>query len=100
MRSTQINLRNMRRSAALTERIRELSEKLEERHPRVANCRVSVESAGNHRQAGREYIVSVVVHLPGREIVANRHRHEDVFVALHDAFDVVERQLEPLREAA
>lgn len=100
MRFTQINLRNMRRSEALTERIRELSEKLELQHPRVANVRVTIESAGNHKHKGREYIVSVLVHLPGRDIVANRHRHEDVYVALHDAFDVVTRQLEPYAMAA
>ena len=84
MRFTQINLRHMRRSVALTERIRELSEKLEEQHPRIANCRVTVESTGNHQEKGRHYLVSVNVRVPGREIVANRHEHEDVFVALLD----------------
>jgi ribosome-associated translation inhibitor RaiA len=100
MRFTQINLRHMRHSEALTMRIREISEKLEEQHPRVMNIRVTVECVGNHQQKGRHYLASVVVHLPGREVVANRHEHEDVFVALRDAFDVITRQLEPQRAAA
>ena len=100
MRFTQIILRHMRHSEALTARIQEISEKLELQYPRITNCRVVVESAGNHRQKGRQYLVSVSVRLPGREIVANRHPHEDVYVALRDAFAAVTHQLEPVREAA
>jgi ribosomal subunit interface protein len=101
MRFTQIILRHMRHSEALTERIREVSERLETQYPKIANCRVVVESTGNHQHKGREYLVSVNVRLPGREIVANRHRDKDVYVALRDAFDAVARQLEqPERLAA
>lgn len=59
-----------------------------------------VESTGNHHRKGHEYLVSVHVHLPGREIVANRHQHKDVYVALRDAFSAVEHQLAPDRMAA
>lgn len=100
MRFTQITLRNVRRSEALSARIREISEKLEEQYPRITNCRVAVESTGNHRQKGRTYLVSVTVHLPGRQVVANRHENEDVYVALRDAFEAIERQLEPEHAAA
>ena len=100
MRFTQIILRHMPRSEALSDRIREVSEKLELQHPRINNIRVVVESTGNHHHRGHEYLVSVHVHLPGREIVANRHQHKDVYVALRDAFSAVEHQLEPERMAA
>ena len=99
MKSTQINLRNMRRSEALAERIRALSEKLEEDDPRIMNCRVAVEATSKRARQGRHYAVSVNVHMPGREIVANRHEDEDVYVALRDAFAAVARQLEHTRDA-
>lgn len=94
MRSTQINLRNMRRSEALSARIRALSEKLGEQHPRILDCHVAVEAAGRHRQKGRQYQVNVSVRIPGRELVANRHEDEDVYVAVRDAFEALARQLE------
>jgi len=97
MKSTQINVRNMQRSAALSGRIRALSEKLEEDDPRVMNCRVAVEALGKRRSDGRHFCVSVHVHVPGHEIVANRHEDQDVYVALRDAFDAVTRQLEETR---
>jgi ribosomal subunit interface protein len=99
MKSTQINLRNMRRSQALADRIRALSEKLEEDDPRIMNCRVAVEAQSKRQRQGRHYLVSVNVHVPGREIVANRHEDEDVYVALRDAFAAVERQLQETRDA-
>ncbi len=93
MRFTQITIRNMRRSPTLTDHIREVSEKLETQYPRITNCRVAVEAEG-HQQRGRDYLASVAVRLPGREIVANRHPGKDPYVALRDAFDAVRHQLE------
>jgi len=89
---TQIIIRHMLRSEALSERIHELSEELQGKHPEITLCRVVVESEGNHRHKGRPYLVSVNVRLPHSEIVADRHEHEDVYVALRDAFAAVEHQ--------
>jgi ribosome-associated translation inhibitor RaiA len=38
--------------------------------------------------------VRVDLRVPGREIVASREHHEDVYVALRDAFESAHRQLE------
>jgi len=89
---TQIIIRQMLRSEALSERIHELSEKLQGLFPQVSLCRVVVESEGSQRK-GRPYLVSVTVRLPGSEIDAGRHQHEDVYVALRDAFAAAENQL-------
>ncbi len=94
MKATQINLRNMRRSAVLSARIQALSQKLEEQHPRILGCRVAVEADNHKQRKGRHYHVAVSVHLPGRELVANRHADEDPYVAARDAFEAVGRQLE------
>jgi hypothetical protein len=52
----------------------------------------------NHRQ-GNLYTVRVDLRFPGGEALANRapsedHAHEDVYVALRDAFKAARRQLQ------
>ena len=90
----QITLREMAHSDALEAKIREKAGKLEEFHPRIMSCRVTVEELRRHHHQGRHFQVKVDVHVPGREVVANLAHHEDVYVALRDAFDSAKRQLE------
>jgi ribosomal subunit interface protein len=91
----QIMLRNMRHSDALEAHIRQKAAKLEEFHPRIISCRVTVEQAGKHHQQGRDFRVGVDVRLPGRqELVVNRDHDEDPYVALREAFDTMARQID------
>lgn len=90
----QITFRNIPRSDALDEHIRQKAEKLEEFHSRIISCRVTVEELRKHHRQGRQFCVSVDLRLPGREIVANRNHDEDVYIALRDAFDAARLQLE------
>jgi len=90
----QITLREMGHSDALEAKIRERAAKLEEFHPRIMSCRVTVEELRKHHHQGRHFQVKVDVHVPGREVVANLAHDEDVYVALRDAFDSAKRQLE------
>ena len=90
----QITIRHIPPSAALEAHIRDKAAKLEEFHPRITSCRVVVEDLGEHHQQGRQFRVRIDVRVPGKEIAVNRDHHEDVYVALRDAFDSVKRQLE------
>ncbi len=90
----QITFHDVPRSDALEAHIRQKAEKLEEFHSRIISCRVTVEELRKHHQQGRQFRVRVDLRVPGKEIVANRDHHEDVYVALRDAFDAVKRQLE------
>jgi ribosomal subunit interface protein len=90
----QIAIRNVARSEALEAHIREKVAKLEEFHTHITSCRVSVEQMDKHHHQGRQFQVTVDVRVPGKEVVVNRDHHEDVYVALRDAFDSVKRQLE------
>jgi len=38
--------------------------------------------------------VRIDIKVPGSEIVVNRDKHEDIYVALRDAFDAAKRQVE------
>lgn len=95
----QISFRNLDRSEAIEARIRELAEKLDQFHEQIMSCRVMVEAPHKHRHKGNLYHVRLDVKVPGNELVASReadlHRsHEDIYVAIRDAFDAMRRQLE------
>jgi len=90
----QITTHGVAHSDALEAHIREKATKLEEFHPRITSCRVTVEELAQHHRQGRPFRVRIDVRVPGKEIVANRDHDEDVYVALRDAFDSVKRQLE------
>lgn len=90
----QIIVRNIPHSDALDARIREDVARLEEFHPRIVSCRVTVGELRKHHHQGRHFQVRIDVRVPGSEIVANRDHDEDVYVALRDAFNAARRQLE------
>lgn len=91
----QITVRDMARSDALDGRIQEKVAGLEHFHPRITSCRVTVSESRKHHHQGRQFEVRVDLRVPGHgEIISNRHHHEDVYVALRDAFDSTTRQLE------
>jgi ribosomal subunit interface protein len=90
----QITVRDVPHSRALDARIRDKAAKLEEFHPRISSCHVTVEESSKHHHQGRQFAVRIDLRVPGREIAVTREHHEDVFVALRDAFDAAKRQLE------
>ena len=95
----QITWRNIEPSAALEARIRELAQRLEKFSAPIVRCHVIVEAPHKHGHQGNVYEVHILVTTPGDTTVANRehrerHSHEDVYVALRDAFRAVRRQLE------
>ena len=90
----QIVFHEVAHSQALDSLIREKARKLEAVFPRLMRCHVCIEQPHRHQQQGKPFNVRITLHVPGGELVANRDQHEDVYVALHDAFDAVRRQLE------
>jgi len=90
----QITIKDVPHSPAVDARVREKMAKLEEFHPRITRCHVTVEETGKHRHQGRRFAVRIDLRVPGREIAVTREHHEDVLIALRDAFDAAKRQLE------
>ncbi len=94
----QISFRDIPPSAAVEAKIRERAEKLERYYDRIMGCRVVVEAPHGRHHQGKLFHVRVDLTVPGSEIVVSRepaehHAHEDVFVAVRDAFDAAQRQL-------
>jgi ribosomal subunit interface protein len=92
----QLTIRDMAHSDALESRIRDKAAKLEQFCPNMISCHVTVQQLSQHKRQGREFRVQIDVRIPGKELVANRDHHEDVYVALRDAFAAMTRQLEDL----
>lgn len=90
----QITVRDVAHSDALETHIREKAQKLDEFFEHIISCRVVVEMPHKHHHQGKEFNVRISLGVPGREIVVNRDKNEDVYVALRDAFDAAKRQLE------
>ena len=95
----QITFRNMDKSPSVEAHILERAEALERFFNRITSCRVAVEADAKRQRKGKLYHVRVDLMVPGKEIVVNRgpaehHAHEDILVAVRDAFDAAKRQLE------
>jgi ribosomal subunit interface protein len=95
----QVTFKGMDRSDAVEARVRERAQKLERFAEHITSCRVVVERATRRHHKGDVYHVRVDVTLPGRELAATRDpergdAHEDVYVAVRDAFDAMRRQIE------
>lgn len=95
----QITFRNMEPSAAVEAKVRERAEKLAHYYEPIMSCRVVVEAPHKHHHKGGLYHVRIDLTVPEGELVvsherARHHAHEDVYVAVRDAFDAARRQLE------
>jgi len=90
---TQITLRNLRSSPELSERIRDLCEKLGHLHPRILNCRVAIEQPRSRSRLPSPYCVDIQVRIPGRELVADPQQDLELALALRKAFVIIRRQL-------
>jgi cold shock CspA family protein/ribosome-associated translation inhibitor RaiA len=95
----EITFRDIEHSDAVEARIRELVGKLERIYDRITRCEVMVGQPHHRHRKGNAYSITVRLTIPGGEVVSSHDpgpdgAHEDVYVALRDAFAAVKRQLE------
>ncbi len=95
----EITFRDMPPSEAVETVIREKADKLDHLFGRIMSCHVTVEAPHKHHNKGKLYQVHIDITVPNGEVVVSRdkhknHAHEDVYVAIRDAFDAARRQLE------
>lgn len=97
----QITFRKMAVSPFVRARVRDRADRLTRLYPRIVNCRVVVEAPHRRHHKGKLYTVVVEMKVPGATLASHRnpdarHAHEDVYVAVRDAFDAAEHQLQDL----
>ena len=96
----EVTFRHMEPSPAAEARIAEKVAKLEQLYSALTRCHVIVEAPHEHSRQGKLFHVSIDLNVPGGELLVTRghhhqsHAHEDVYVAIRDAFDAAKRRLE------
>jgi len=100
---TQVVFRGVDHSDAVEEAVHKRAEKLERFSDQIQSLRVTVESPHNHHHKGKVYHVGVEAFIPNHDIIVNhdqhdKHAHEDIYVAIRDTFDAVERQIKELND--
>lgn len=95
----QIAFRNVDPSEAVEAYIRERAEKLDKFYDRIMACRIVIEVPHKHHHKGNLYRARIDLTVPDGELVISKgagdeHAHEDIYVAIRDAFDGAQRQLE------
>lgn len=94
----QVRFRNMDSSDAVEARVREEAALLDTLSDKIMHCNVIVEESHKHHKKGNLYHVRIDLTVPGKELVVSRaptehHAHEDVYVAIRDAFNAMSKQL-------
>lgn len=96
----EIGFEGMDRSEAVEARVRREAAKLEHLHDRITACRIVVSKPHRHKHKGEAYDVRIHMALPGGKHIdidrkpGDRDAHEDVYVAVRDAFAAARRQLQ------
>lgn len=95
----QITFRHMSSSPAVESAIRKHAERLEHFSNRIMGCHVIVDAPHHHQRQGKLYSVRIDLTVPGEEIPVTHsgpldHAHEDIYVAIRDAFNTAGRLLE------
>ncbi|MDY6943868.1 MAG: ribosome-associated translation inhibitor RaiA [Pseudomonadota bacterium] len=95
----QISYRDITPSPAIQAAVQAKIDKLERLFDGIIGCRVMIEAPHQHHHKGKIYHIRIDLTVPGAELVVNRdpgahHAHEDIYVAIRDAFNAMNRQLE------
>lgn len=95
----RITFKEMEPSDAIEAWVKEHAARLEKFYDPIIGCDVVIEAPHRHSQHGRLYSIRLDITVPGDEIVVSHQgpkdqAHEDVYVALRDAFRAARRQLQ------
>lgn len=95
----QITFKNFPHSDAVEQLVRKKVQKLERFCDRISAFHVVLEIQHHHHHQGNHYGVRLDIRVPGEEfaVTAPHHdnqAHEDVYVAIRDAFNAAQRQLQ------
>ena len=95
----KVRFRDMPQSDVIESEIAERVGRLEHFFDKIASCHVVVSARHARQQKGQLFQVAIDLTVPGKEIVVNRdrgldHGHEELRVAMRDAFKAAQRQLQ------
>lgn len=94
----QVVFHNIDQSDALTENVNKRIEKLQRFSSDIIGGRVVLDSPHNNHHKGKVFSVTLEIHTANKEVIVkegkqDKPEHEDIYVAVRDAFNAAERQL-------
>ena len=100
---TKVVFRGLDHSDAVAEAVQKRLDKLERYTDEIHSLRVTLESPHNHHHKGKVFHVGVEAVIPNHDILVNhdqhdKHEHEDIYIAIRDAFNALERQIKSVYE--
>lgn len=90
---TDISFHELPHSDAVEASIHRWVARLQHIYGRIQACRVFVMQPHRRQRNGRDFEVHVHLAIPNDEIAASHIHHEDIYVAVADAFRAARRQL-------
>ena len=90
----QITTRKLSLSKYASDIIKQKVSKLETFYDKIIGCRVMVEAPHKHKNQGSLYNVSIIISVPGSELIVKREPDQDIYIAIRDAFDAARRQIQ------
>ena len=99
----QIVFHNIEQSTSISDAVNKRISKLQRFCDRILTGRVVLDSPHNNHHKGKVYSVGLEIHTPSKEVRVNQeqhdnHAHEDLYVAIRDAFNAAERQLKAIHK--
>lgn len=99
----ELSFRNLEHSDFVENKVRKRCVKLEAICNEITYCHVVLSSPHKHQHKGNHYEVHLEVRVPGAEIAVTRNTgassaHEDLYVAIRDAFTAIERKITRWKE--
>ena len=100
-----LTFRHIAHTGALEERARKLGQRLTRFNGRITQCHMTLEGPGGRSERAAPYLVKIDLAVPGAHIHADSLHvdgvgHEDIYLALRDAFNNAKRQLQRLSSSS
>ena len=100
-----LTFRHIERSGALEERARKLGQRLARFHGHITQVHMTLEGPGGCADRRRAYLAKIDLAVPSAHIHADSLHadgvgHEDIYLALRDAFNNAKRQLQHLSSSS
>jgi len=94
----QIVFHNIEQSDSITEAVQKRVDKLRRYCSDIIGGRVVLDCPHNNHHKGKVYSVALELQTPNKPVMVTQeqhdnHAHEDLYVAIRDAFNAAERQL-------
>jgi len=98
----EISFHGLERSEAVEERVRAKFQRIESHFERITHARVVIEAPQRRTPLPKFFHVRIDIAIPGHKPILVRHEpdadhaHTDVMLALRDAFNAAQRQVDEL----